>query len=65
MHSAACPACGAQVTLSNQTKIGQRVICGSCCEKLEVTWLEPIELDYPLDDDDSDDADDDMFDDED
>lgn len=51
--------------LSNQTRMGQRVICGSCCETLEVTWLEPVELDYPYDDDGPEDGDDDSGDDDD
>lgn len=65
MPAAGCPACGAQVLLSNQTKLGQRVICGTCNETLEVTWLQPVELDFPFDDDGLEDGDEEMFDDED
>jgi lysine biosynthesis protein LysW len=32
--------------------MGQRVKCGACGTELEVVWLDPVELDWPYDEDD-------------
>jgi len=49
MHKTQCPMCDAVVTLQNKPKLGQRVVCPGCDAALEVVWLDPLELDWPLD----------------
>jgi lysine biosynthesis protein LysW len=58
MAHAVCPQCEAKVEFSTTPKLGQKVTCRSCGEKLEVFELDPIELDYEFGDDDDDDDDD-------
>jgi lysine biosynthesis protein LysW len=48
---AKCPACEARIVLGRKPRIGQGVICTTCKERLEVVWLNPIELDWLVDDD--------------
>ena len=55
MAHAVCPHCEAKVEFSSTPKLGQKVTCASCGEKLEVFELNPIELDYEFGDDDYDD----------
>jgi hypothetical protein len=31
--------------------MGQRLTCRSCNTEVEVVWLDPVELDWPYDDD--------------
>jgi lysine biosynthesis protein LysW len=59
MVKAECPACNTNVNLGGKPKMGQRLKCNSCGTELEVVWLDPVELDWPYDDDDFDDYDDD------
>ena len=54
-----CISCGAEIKISGQPKMGAQVICPDCDASLEVVWLDPVELDWPYDDDDEDDYDDD------
>ena len=54
-----CPECEGKVNVSGTPKIGFKVTCPHCGEKLEVFNLKPLELDYEYDDDDDDDDDDD------
>ena len=61
MAKATCPACEAIVNVGPNPKMGQRVKCPSCRSQLEVTWLEPVELDWPYDEDDYDDDYDDDY----
>lgn len=49
MHKAVCPACSKSILLGPKPKLGQRVVCPSCKADLEVAWLEPLELDWPFD----------------
>lgn len=49
MNESACPSCGAQVSLKGTPKIGTHVTCKSCDTELEVVWLDPLELDWPMD----------------
>jgi lysine biosynthesis protein LysW len=51
MNYAECPNCGAEVKVGAKPKIGQRVTCEACNTELEVAWLDPIELDWPFEDD--------------
>ncbi len=44
-------------------KMGQTVRCSTCGAQLEVVWLDPVELDWPFDDDEGDELDDDYWDD--
>ncbi len=48
MKTAPCPDCGSEVTVGSQPHIGKQVVCESCGAELEVVWLDPIELDYPM-----------------
>ena len=52
MVMADCPSCGAKVTIGLNPKMGQLLICSKCKTEIEVVWLDPVELDWPYDDDD-------------
>jgi lysine biosynthesis protein LysW len=43
---AECPNCGESIRFSRYPKLGQKVTCSHCGERLEVIYLEPIELDF-------------------
>ena len=62
MVSAKCPACSGETYLIVNPKMGQAVRCSSCGAQLEVVWLDPVELDWPFDDDEGDELDDDYWD---
>lgn len=49
MSEAVCPSCGAQVAVKGTPKIGLHVTCKSCDTELELVWLDPLELDWPMD----------------
>ena len=49
MSEAVCPSCGAQVNVKGTPKIGLSVTCKSCDTQLEVVWLDPLEMDWPMD----------------
>ncbi|MGH2581446.1 MAG: lysine biosynthesis protein LysW [Anaerolineales bacterium] len=49
MNVAVCPSCGADVNVKGTPKIGLQVTCKSCDTELEVVWLDPLELDWPMD----------------
>ena len=51
MNTAECPQCGNEVSLGTQPKLGKLVECKECGAELEVVWLDPLELDWPLDED--------------
>jgi alpha-aminoadipate carrier protein LysW len=55
MQSAECPQCGVEVSVGSQPKLGKLVKCKECGAELEVVWLDPLELDWPLDEDELDD----------
>ncbi|MCW5875912.1 MAG: hypothetical protein KIS85_03430 [Anaerolineales bacterium] len=38
------------MSVKGTPKIGARVQCQSCEAELEVVWLSPLELDWPVDD---------------
>ena len=50
MSESVCPSCNAQVDVKGAPKIGMQVSCKSCNTALEVVWLDPLELDGPMDD---------------
>ena len=52
MVKADCPSCGSKVNLGPKPKMGQRTVCSACDTELEVVWLDPVELDWPYDEDD-------------
>jgi alpha-aminoadipate carrier protein LysW len=54
MSDAVCPSCGEQVSVKGTAKIGMTVTCKSCDTELEVVWLDPLELDWPMEEDDAD-----------
>ena len=54
MQSAECPQCGSDVPVGSQPRIGKLVECKSCGSELEVVWLDPLELDWPMMEDDDD-----------
>lgn len=49
--AAECPSCDYKMTLGGRLRIGQRVTCPACRAELQVIWLDPVELDFPYDDD--------------
>lgn len=49
MADSVCPSCGAAVSVKGTPKIGTKVTCKSCDTELEVVWLDPLELDWPVD----------------
>ena len=64
MSVAECIACGADIKFSAEPKMGLMVTCPSCDAELEVVWLDPIELDWPFEDDYDDDYDEDYYEDD-
>lgn len=48
MVSVECISCGADIRLGSKPRMGQRVICTVCNTQLEVAWLDPVELDWPI-----------------
>jgi lysine biosynthesis protein LysW len=52
MVTAKCPSCGKQVVIGPSARMGQRLNCKRCNTEVEVVWLDPLELDWPYDDDD-------------
>ena len=49
MQSAECPQCGNNVQVGSQPTMGKLVKCKECGSELEIVWLDPVELDWPLD----------------
>ncbi len=47
--TAECPECAHKISVGFQPKLGQFITCPSCKTRLEVVWLDPLELDYPED----------------
>ncbi len=54
-----CPSCDYKITIGGRPRIGQRVTCPACRAELQVIWLDPLELDFPFDDEDEFDEDED------
>jgi lysine biosynthesis protein LysW len=50
-----CISCGNNLKFRIEPKMGSLVTCQSCDAQLEVVWLDPIEVDWPYDDEDFDD----------
>jgi hypothetical protein len=47
MGAAKCPSCGKLIELGPKPRMGQKVRCFDCDERLEVVWLDPLEVDWP------------------
>jgi alpha-aminoadipate carrier protein LysW len=52
MTFAECISCGTEIKFSAQPKMGHLVTCPDCSADLEVVWLDPVELDWPYDEED-------------
>ncbi len=46
-----CPSCHTSLILT-WPELGQRITCHSCTAELEIVWLNPVELDWPPEDND-------------
>ncbi len=46
-----CIACEAELTIKHPINIGTQVKCPQCKAEFEVVWLDPLEIDWPFDDD--------------
>jgi len=57
MATAICPACGDDIRVPGNIKLGQQVACTHCAVALEVVETEPVELDWSSWDEDADDED--------
>ena len=44
MTSVVCPECDAEITLEAGTEVGEIIVCGDCGVDLEVTSLDPAEV---------------------
>lgn len=49
MKYAECPNYERMVTTNDTPRVGQQVVCKNCNTKLEISWLDPLELDWPSD----------------
>ena len=47
MNYAECPNCEQPIKILGTMKIGKVVTCLNCNVRLEISWLDPIELDWP------------------
>lgn len=61
MQTAECTQCGNEVSVGTQPKMGKLVVCPECGAELEIVWLDPLELDWPLEDEDFEEEDADEF----
>ena len=43
-----CPDCSSPVSLPNNSEIGDILVCSNCEVELEITNLDPIQVDYLL-----------------
>ncbi len=59
-----CISCQAMVDAGSHPRLGDILICPKCDARLEVIWLDPLELDWPADEYEDDDEDEGYDDDE-
>jgi alpha-aminoadipate carrier protein LysW len=53
MNAVSCPECVADITLENNTEVGEIIVCPDCGVDLEVTALEPASVDLaPMEEED-------------
>lgn len=50
-----CISCQEMINLGNNPRLGDIVSCPKCDARLEITWTNPLELDWPADEYDYDD----------
>ncbi len=43
---ARCPHCGFSITLGNDARVGEMIVCPACGEELEIVDLDPPRLDF-------------------
>jgi len=44
MNTVSCPECEAEITLDASTEVGEIIVCSDCGVDLEVTGLNPAEV---------------------
>ena len=49
-----CPHCSAEIPINKSAKVGYITYCPNCGFELEIINLNPVELDFPIMDDDFD-----------
>ena len=50
MTRVCCPSCGYEFNLdAKRSNLGEFIDCRECDSKLEIVWLDPIELDFAFD----------------
>jgi alpha-aminoadipate carrier protein LysW len=53
MSTVSCPECAAEITLAENTEVGEIIVCPDCGVDLEVTALEPATIQLaPMDQED-------------
>ncbi len=57
--AARCPDCDETIRPRTTPRIGQKITCSTCDAELEVVGINPLELEWAIDDDWDDDFDDD------
>ncbi len=57
MPYAMCPSCDDDIYLPRSPRLGEIVACPNCGARLEVVDVNPLELDWPLDDEDEEEED--------
>ncbi len=50
MKNGKCPNCGSKVPVSENAHLGDILVCETCDTEVEVVSLDPVELDWPLED---------------
>jgi len=59
MKKVECISCGINIEIQdNLAVLGNMITCPHCDAELEIVWLDPLELDWPYEDDDDEDEDD-------
>ena len=53
MTFAECPSCQGEIKLGTGPFMGQKIRCRNCDAQLEIVWLNPVELDWVEEDDDT------------
>ncbi len=48
MQKAECPQCGQLIAVGSHPKMGKPVECEECGAELEIVWLDPLELDWQM-----------------
>jgi alpha-aminoadipate carrier protein LysW len=51
MRKAECPQCGKLISVGTHPTMGKPIECEECGAELEVVWLDPLELDWRMEED--------------